>query len=228
MRTRRQNQRERGAAVLIVMLAVTMLTAVGVFAAHRAAMVTSASGYDRQAQQTRYLAEYAGRITASELSDGRATEYLRLATDVNTEDTCDANSRAARPAGLPTRLPCAVITPRDLTARVTDQNLYTSLLDDVSADSSGSLAGPGGSPLEGLMKVELIDVHTIPPLPGSTDNSVEVTITTWAQVRAIAATDSTVAPSSWTGNAAYAGSTSVQALRASFLVPNVFIAPNRN
>ncbi|MEI9939650.1 MAG: PilX N-terminal domain-containing pilus assembly protein [Pseudomonadota bacterium] len=60
-RTARQG--ERGAAVFIVVMVLTLLTAVGLFAVRSASMADLAAGYDREGAQASLLAEYA--ITAS-------------------------------------------------------------------------------------------------------------------------------------------------------------------
>ena len=62
----RQNQ--RGAAVFIVVMVITLLTAVGMFAARSASLVDVASGYGRNAMQTQYVSEYGAILTSHELS----------------------------------------------------------------------------------------------------------------------------------------------------------------
>lgn len=72
----RARRRERGAAVFVVVMAVTMLTAVGLFAAHSATMVDEAAGYNRLARQTQLIAEYGTLAAATELSAGAADSYM--------------------------------------------------------------------------------------------------------------------------------------------------------
>jgi hypothetical protein len=67
----------RGAAVFVVVLAITMLTAVGLFAAHSATLVDQAAGYVRMARQTQYVAEYGALAGAAELGSGSAEPYYR-------------------------------------------------------------------------------------------------------------------------------------------------------
>lgn len=234
--SRRARANERGAAVLIVMLAITMLTAVGVFAANRAAMVTSASGYDRQANQTRYLAEYAGNVAASELGENRAGEYLRLAMDPSSSESCDANAHSAR--AIAGRLPCYVMEPDDLKASVAAQIPGTSLLEESSATRSGSLSGPGAvSSVEGVMRVELFDARAIMHLAGEDERGdnpfrpVEVVASAWAQVRAVSQSADTdpesaeeTAPTAWANDRALTSHASVQALRAHIRVPSVSVS----
>lgn len=59
---------ERGAALLVVVLVVTLLSAVGLFAMHSASLVNSSSGFNRQASQTMFLAEFAARSAAAAIT----------------------------------------------------------------------------------------------------------------------------------------------------------------
>ena len=68
----------RGAAVLMVVLIMTMLMGIGLFAARSAVLATAASGYERQATQTHYVAQYAVVATTGELSSPRAGSYIKL------------------------------------------------------------------------------------------------------------------------------------------------------
>ncbi|WP_437969921.1 hypothetical protein WMF04_11745 [Sorangium sp. So ce260] len=63
----RRRSRERGAAVFIVVLVITMLTAIGLFAAHAATLSTIASGHERRMTQTHYLAEYAMQLAIADI-----------------------------------------------------------------------------------------------------------------------------------------------------------------
>jgi hypothetical protein len=72
---------ERGVAVFVVVMAITLLTGVGLFTAHSAMMVDQASGYVRLARQTQYLGEYGTLTTAAELGGGAADEYVQKLED---------------------------------------------------------------------------------------------------------------------------------------------------
>ncbi|WP_434046551.1 MULTISPECIES: hypothetical protein [Sorangium] len=84
-----RRSRERGAAVFIVVLVITMLTAIGLFAAHAATLSTIASGHTRRMTQTHYLAEYAMQLALAEieqkggLNGGLATGEDCLGTPAN-------------------------------------------------------------------------------------------------------------------------------------------------
>ena len=61
---------ERGAAVFVVVMVLSMLTAIGVFAIRAAAMANASSGYDRQNTQNHYVSEYGLYSAVTELSTG--------------------------------------------------------------------------------------------------------------------------------------------------------------
>jgi hypothetical protein len=67
---------QRGATVFVVVLAITLLTAVGLFAAHSATMVDEAAGYVRMARQTQQLAEYGTLAVTAELGSGTAESHI--------------------------------------------------------------------------------------------------------------------------------------------------------
>ncbi|WP_433935083.1 hypothetical protein AB3662_10600 [Sorangium cellulosum] len=71
-----RRSRERGAAVFIVVLVITMLTAIGLFAAHAATLSTIASGHARRMTQTHYLAEYAMQLALAEVEERGRLEGL--------------------------------------------------------------------------------------------------------------------------------------------------------
>jgi hypothetical protein len=60
---------ERGAALFIVVLVVTLLTAIGTFAVHATSLGQLASGYSRRAASAFYLGEFAMNVVASNLAD---------------------------------------------------------------------------------------------------------------------------------------------------------------
>ncbi|MGE3670104.1 MAG: PilX N-terminal domain-containing pilus assembly protein, partial [Polyangiaceae bacterium] len=72
----RRRADERGAALFIVVLVITLLTAIGIFAARSASLVDVASGYDRQAIQTEYIAEYGIRGATTRLANGEGSAAL--------------------------------------------------------------------------------------------------------------------------------------------------------
>jgi hypothetical protein len=79
---------ERGAAVFVVVLVITMLTTIGLFAARSASLSTAASGHSRQMTQTNYMTEYAMLSALSELSTERREGYIKSMTRDDFKDDC--------------------------------------------------------------------------------------------------------------------------------------------
>jgi hypothetical protein len=225
---------ERGVALFIVVMVVTLLGAVGVFAARTASMVDVASGYSRQASQTVYLAGYATRFAAVELGQGRASWYIDRMRE-GTEQ-CPSNQNATAADGF--TLPCYKLDNTDVTARVLEQLAQAALVEQ-GEDRPGSLGPPlGPDSATGGMKaafmVELLDAFQTQGMPGMNRGgganpfiNVQLTVTGWAQVRPAyeaAAEDPSGAGNPWCDSAAASdapwGAASVQAVRALITVPN--------
>ncbi|HET9954705.1 MAG TPA: hypothetical protein VFQ61_09375 [Polyangiaceae bacterium] len=105
---RRVKRGERGAAVFVVVMAVTLLTAIGLFAAHSATLVDQAAGYARLARQSQHMAEFGTQLATAELGSGAAEAYLQKMSQRDV--TCTAN------AGT-TGAPCYVFFKADFAAR---------------------------------------------------------------------------------------------------------------
>ncbi len=71
---------ERGATLFVVVLAITLLTGVGMYSLHSSALVARASGNSREARQTTYLAELGTLAMLSDTSQDPAL-YVRLARE---------------------------------------------------------------------------------------------------------------------------------------------------
>lgn len=63
----RRRQREGGAAVFLVVMVLTIISAIGVFSMRSASLVDKATGYSRQSAQATAMAEYAARTAATYL-----------------------------------------------------------------------------------------------------------------------------------------------------------------
>lgn len=68
----RRRRRERGAAVFLVVMVLTIVSAIGVFAMRSASLVDKATGYSRQSVQATAMAEYAARTAATYLESNPA------------------------------------------------------------------------------------------------------------------------------------------------------------
>jgi hypothetical protein len=73
-RSRRQAARrsQRGATLFVVVLAITMLMGIGLYTVHSTALIARASGSERQALQTEYLAQLGTLTTLSQFSSAPA------------------------------------------------------------------------------------------------------------------------------------------------------------
>ena len=176
----RARRRARGAAVFIVVLMITALMGVGMFAARSASLSTMASGYNRQALQTHYMAEYAMMLTAAELSAGNAQVYRDLAVN----PLIPAGQKCA--AGGPP-VPCVRVCKSDIDARM-------------ASSGQGSLGtfSLGASTIHGDFCVELTgwapDTRVVPGMT-QTFRYYDVTATALGQVQGVVTGGGAVAPS---------------------------------
>ncbi|MCC6552915.1 MAG: hypothetical protein IT372_07830 [Polyangiaceae bacterium] len=150
---------ERGAAVLLVVLALGALAGVAAYAARAAALGAAASGQARQRAQTHYLTEYAAQAVAAELGSPRGPAYVVRARLAPAPD-CGAG------AGAP--LDCFVFGREQLEAA------GGPMLEPPAPPSPGSLgwADLGWADLDWACKVELSDAApAMPPPPGHDETS---------------------------------------------------------
>jgi hypothetical protein len=68
VRRRRARSNERGTALFVVVLVITLLTGVGIYAVHTTALVDRAAGQSNQAAQAAYAAELATLVAVAHLS----------------------------------------------------------------------------------------------------------------------------------------------------------------
>lgn len=185
MSSRRRNPRERGAAVFVVVMAITLLTAVGLFAAHSATLVDQASGYARLARQTQSIAEYGTLAAAAELSTGASDAYVQqIATS---GDKCRAND------GLSGSPACYKLYMSQLNQRTNALN-GRSLIEPTDVNGVPGSFGRNAS-TAGDFVVELTDPGPAGRAIAGTDAGdtgtsfryLKVTATTTAQVRSSAA-----------------------------------------
>lgn len=85
LRYARRGSSERGATLFVVVLAITLLTGIGLFTVHSSALLARAAGNEREAMQTTYLAELATLTTLSVLGADPQAYFLNLA-DQKKED----------------------------------------------------------------------------------------------------------------------------------------------
>jgi hypothetical protein len=74
----RRRREQRGAAVFVIVMVITLLSALGIWAARSATMVDVATGHSRQALQVQYLADMGLQTTTAFMANGLANEFVRL------------------------------------------------------------------------------------------------------------------------------------------------------
>ena len=173
---------ERGATVLVVVMVLTLVTAIGVFAVRNSSKIDQAVGYSRQSSQTAALAELGTTAALSEFGANKASLYVTQM--INRPETCFANGQLPN-----TSTPCARLFRADIEASTLD-----TLLEPTGAGEVGSL-GPTGS-MMGDIYVEVTERYPTGRPVAGTDLSgtggvelkyAKVTLTTTAQIRPAAA-----------------------------------------
>lgn len=225
--------------MFIVVLIVTLLTAIGIFAVRSTSLVSTAVGYHRQATQTGLLTEYGGRAVTAELGDGAAKTYLDKVGQGT--DKCDSNNNLALAdldATLAAEKPaCYKLFMSEIAQRV--QSLSSNnILEAPTATNGGSLGPAFGAAdqsitSEGVFVVEMIEPAESVPTAGSAQGGnnpanafrdVSLTLTAYGQIRpydtTASGTDPWCAPQGPSGQSLSA-SASVSTLRAHVTLKNV-------
>ena len=220
-------QEERGAALFVVVMVITLLTAVGLFAARSTSLVDAATGYGRQAAQTIALADYGAKLVASELGQGRAPRVFQL---------MDLRNQYCPTYGTSTLLPaqpCYAYDYSQLEARVVENTglAGTSFnIVEFQTANAGSLGGPLVDPsapsgIDGVFIVELFDPFEISNIRGesaSKPSGREVTINSTAQVRPFSqASQPNQTNTQWCRNDPTSTAASLLSVRSQVLVPTL-------
>jgi len=223
----RSHQAERGAALFVVVMVITLLTAVGLFAVRSTSLVDAATGYARQAAQTTALADYGLQLVASELGEGRAERVFQL-MDLRNQYCPSYDFTPA-----PTPQACYTFDYNQLDSRVQQNTLNAAnIIEYQSAIGDGSL-GPkfpsAGTPngVDGVLAVEIFDPFEIANIQGANANKPsgrEVTINSRAQVRPFlgAMVQANQTTSTWCStNAGAATAASLLSVRSQVMVPTL-------
>lgn len=213
----RRGSGERGVALFVVVMAVTLLSAVGLFAAHSATQVDQAAGYDRLARQTQQMAEYGTIATAADFGTGAAKAYLELAVSnaaaSSTSTKCMANANRSG-------VPCFFRDYGDIDSQ-TMAGAGEHLLTDQSGDVPNVLGVANGSgDITGTFHSEVTDIAdsglAVPGTNLGDPNAPQykrITVTTYAQTRPLDAAN--CAADTTTGTSIV---TAQQAMRAHVIV----------
>jgi Tfp pilus assembly protein PilX len=193
----RQRRGERGAAVFLVVLVLTIVAAIGVFSMRSAGLVDLATGYSRQSVQATFMANYAARAAATYLESNPD-----LATSTDYVTGCASALRAIDPTA-----PCLVFK--------------TNVLGDALLAAPDGMAGqlsllsdPTQIQAEFVTEMTEPSIANIRLSPGFTSGLFkQVTFTSIARVYPTAGTITGVC------STAAAGTVSQQTLRAHVIVP---------
>jgi Tfp pilus assembly protein PilX len=184
---------ERGNALFIVVMVITLLTAVGLFAMRSASLSNQAAGYNRQGVQTLYLSEFAARSATAELV-GKEQHYFNriIRGAVSGGDDCRANRNLSLVTSE--RPPCAKLLSQDIWTRVN-----AVFPGNVGTNANRTLLGElGSSEIEGAFLVEMTDLAQVGmPVVGEDAGPgrfkhMQVLLTATAQVRPKAPAGSSV------------------------------------
>jgi hypothetical protein len=150
--------RERGAAIFVVVLALALLTGIGVWSMRTTSLVDQASGFARAATQGQYLAEMGLLTTASLLNvQSFATEADMIAAGLKPDtprDDCQGSAAGTY---------CKAFEDTDVNIITTDVTPGTqgtgapvfSVFDPLTGGSFGPVQAI--SPLQGRFRVEMTD-----------------------------------------------------------------------
>jgi hypothetical protein len=171
----RRARRSRGAAVLVVTLVITLLSALGLFAVRSATIATATSGHNRMLTQVHHMADYAIVAALAYGGDGRAQaveakmkEYeTRVAAgekEIQGFGTMDTDGRQV--TGM-------LLGYDDIEIAVQGANPSNKLLVPSVPGAPGSLGvnpsggtGWGMTPLDADMRIELSDLTESEPTAG--------------------------------------------------------------
>ncbi len=192
LRRRAGRQAERGAAVFIVVMVMTLLTALGIFAVRSASLADVAAGYDREGAQASLVAQYGVTATtsymATEIGPTILDKLEQSITQVN-PPSCQANFLAAPIAAPGPRPACYTLgVPQLETSFIANSNETVFAPANLTGGPTGSTSSLNANETtNATFVVELTEgAKTGIPAPGSGD-SVMVTLTAIAQVRPAAA-----------------------------------------
>ncbi len=158
----RRKRTQRGAAVFVVVLVVTLLTALGLFAVRSASLSSTASGYNRQLTQTHYIADYAVQaLISTMLAEAQVHADNMMGKGGKPDTGCVIYSKLKDPT-------CARYS-YDWLEKKFQENQSKAL---VVLPKSGAVAGSlGPAALEADMKLEMTDFHPAwPELEGMSAN----------------------------------------------------------
>jgi hypothetical protein len=165
-RHKSRHEAERGAAVFIVVMVLTLLTAVGIFAVRSASLAEVAAGYDREAAQATLVAQYATTTAAAYLATPAADTIIASMTP---NLYCQSN--------MGIQAPCFKMTSGMLETSTLQQGN-----EDLFETSSSSLNANGATVADFML--ELTEPTRSGQLTAGDNHShVQITVTAIAQIQ---------------------------------------------
>jgi hypothetical protein len=152
LRARRQ---QRGAAVFVVVLVITLLSALGIFAVRSATTAVAASGYNRQLTQVHYITDFAIMAAVADLASNPSAVADQMRQGPASGDTeCAGFSDPA------------MLLPTCWTRSFDDLD---DTIDKASATGHRMLETDslGYNSLQADMRIELTDLHPSQPVKGN-------------------------------------------------------------
>ena len=184
---------QRGAAVFIVVMVLTLLTAVGIFAVRSAAMADAAAGYDREGAQAALIAQYGVTATTAFMGSGSSTTFIQALGNSGIYDDpfpayCESNGSPPWPGHIPPPPPRATCLRFDM------PTLQTNLLgvggptffappNAVGSPASGTSSLNANETTNATFVVELTEGGATGALMPGGGPQVLITLTAISQVR---------------------------------------------
>lgn len=169
----RSRRSQRGAAVFLVILVITLLGAMGVFASRAAGLTEAAAGYDRGGEQAEYLAQYGAMLVAAEINRVPSA-VLVLYNDSTKPQSCKSQKWFPALAGYVPK--CLPYNAGAISAGSQQSGATAPLISLATYTGGGSLTNPssydpgslGPAPLTGMFDAEAHDISEYPtPVAGS-------------------------------------------------------------
>ncbi len=189
---RRQGQ--RGAAVFIVVMVLTLLTAIGIVAVRATSLADAAAGFDREGAQAALIAQYGVTATTAYMATIRGGAIVSAVINSETQGNppvCEANWPSAVNSSALPHPGCYRFMMSDLQTSVTQETSETIFAPTNASGPAGSTSSLAPSErTNATFVVELTEgAKTGIPKDGrqTNDTSVMLTMTSIAQVRPVAA-----------------------------------------
>lgn len=195
LKPRPRRQAQRGAAVFIVVMVMTLLTAMGVFAVRSASLADQAAGYDREGAQAALVAEYAVTATVAYMATGVSGVIMSRLDQSKTElnpPRCESNFLAdLTPVPRPS---CFRLNLSDLEtsfSKSSSETVFAPALLPASSTVAGSTSSLNANETTNATFVVEVTEAAKTGVPnagsGTTATPVMMTLTAIAQVRPAAA-----------------------------------------